>query len=104
MNTVIKGLEEVKNFLKTEDVWTQGELKRPGLAPDGECQWCILGAIYHVILDNYFQDIAWNELVKTCDQHPDKFKPNPVAVNDQQGFEAIHSLLDLTIDRLKKKS
>lgn len=109
----IKYLKEIKQKIATKDKWTTRTEARDirdvkvNCHDPSACKWCLTGAILNIasaanaVLDIY-EDLfsCANEVFP----YNYIYAHALVGINDQLGFEAVHQLLDYTINKLEQQS
>lgn len=104
MTTLIERLIAVKQLIATPETWCTQTSARdaqgvgvPAYDP-AACQWCLLGAISKICPNNKDHSSVVNYLYTHMD-HLYSECLQIADLNDQEGFDAVHKLLDVAIAR-----
>jgi len=104
-------LKDVKELIKNKENWTRNVQARAaddrvvGAENDKACKFCIAGALSKVqlkkglALDDEAAEDSWKLLTNAAHS---KYRYNSVVdLNDDFGFEAVHAVLDIAIEKSK---
>lgn len=115
-------LRKIKALIHNPEHWWQGTYAVnqwghgvPPLDPTA-CKWCLLGAISHIApnpvaiydiveyLTTFAEPLGYHQLVEAAD--PFALEDAPIVrrylltqINDRLGFDAVHKLLDMAIQK-----